>query len=115
MNYYFAFPVVDYDEDDPENSPVSQEEGGIVPIRIDKEPYEIDLYAGGETYHLVFGHCIDGCFLCIPERKLGCGLEALDDVSWNMHVLLDTDVLDYEECTAISMGLAYISRIINHQ
>ena len=47
MNYYFAFPVVDYDEDDPENSPVSQEEGGIVPIRIDREPYEIDLYAGG--------------------------------------------------------------------
>ncbi len=115
MNYYFAFPVVDYDEDDPENSPVTWEKGGISSVCIGKEPYEATLYARDEVYPLIFGHCSDGCFLCIPDRNIGCKLESLNDVDWNMHALLNTDVLDYEECTAISMGLALISGIINQQ
>ena len=32
-----------------------------------------------------------------------------------MHVLLDTDIPDYEESEAIAIGLSYISDFINQQ
>ena len=115
MDCYFTFPVVDYDEDEPENSRVTLEEGGISSVRFDKEPYEAVLYARDEVYPLIFGHCSDGYFLCITDRNLGCKFESLNDIDSNMDVLLSMEILDYEECTAITMGLACISSTINQQ
>jgi len=113
MRIPYQYPVAYLDEDDPEDAVTLQEEGYIIPIRIDKEPYECTVEARGYSYHLLFGSQINGNFLCIPNWNIGCELASLDDKGWNLHSLLSTDRLDYEDSTAIISALAIMQGLVN--
>lgn len=114
MRIPYQYPVVYLDGDDPEyaDAVIEQENGYINPIRLDKEPYECTVEARGYSYHLLFGSQINGNFLCIPNWNIGCELASLDDKDWNLHSLLRTDQMDYEESTAIIFALTLISSLI---
>lgn len=113
MRIPYQYPVVYLDEDDPEDTVILQEEGYIIPIQIKKEPYECTVEARGYSYHLLFGSQINGNFLCIPNWNIGCELASLDDKEWNLHSLLNTDRLNYEDSTAIISALAIMRGLIN--
>lgn len=108
----YWYPVVYLDEYDPEDCVVKQEQGTIIPYRLDREPYEVNIEARGCRFHLIFGHQVDGMFLCIPDWNVGCDLSDLSDRSWNMDSLLKTDHLDYEDSTAIVWALAGIGSLL---
>lgn len=112
MRIPYQYPIVYLDDDDFEYSVIECEEGYIHPIQIAKEPYECTVEARGYSFHLLFGSQINGNFLCIPDWSIGCELASLDDQGWNLHSLLQTERLDYEESTAIIFALAIISGII---
>lgn len=113
MSIPFEFPVVWLDPDDPEISEVSYCNASMIPIRLDREPYEMDLNARGSVFHLIFGSQINGNFLCIPDWHLGCELSDLYDRSWNLHSILHADShLEYEDATAITWALSMISAYI---
>ena len=108
----YWYPVVYLDEDDPEDNVVVQKHGSIIPYQLGREPYEVMVNADEYTYHLIFGHKTDGMFLCIPDWKIGCELAALSDRDGNMHSLLKTDRLDYEDSTAIVWALYSIGSLL---
>ena len=108
----YWFPVVHLDEDNPEENVVEREQGCILPYRLDSEPYEMSIKARGCRYHLVFGHKASGMYLCIPDWNVGCELSELSDREENMHYLLKTDRLDYEDSTAIAWALYSIGSLL---
>ena len=108
----FWFPIVYFDEEDPEDNLVVQEQGKIIPYRLDSEPYEISVKARGYRYHLVFGHKVKGMFLCIPDWNVGCELSDLSDRDQNMDYLLKTDRLDYEDSTVVAWALFSIGSLL---
>lgn len=115
MAMSFEFPVVYFYSDDPEDAEVSYCKGAIKPIRLDREPYEVNLEARGYSFHLIFGTQINGNFLCIPNWQFGCELADLSDKDWNLDSILKADSqLDYEDATAIIWGLALISEFLNN-
>ena len=113
MRIPYQFPVVYLDEDDYEDTVVTQENGHIYPIHLDKEPYEATVEAHGYSFHVIFGTQAYGNFLCIPNWNLGCELASLDNKDWNLDSLLNTDALDYESCTAIIWALCVMNDVIN--
>ena len=108
----YWFPMVYLDEDDPEESVVVQEQGRIIPYRLDSEPYETGVEARGYRYHLIFGHQIKGMFLCIPDRDIGCGLPDLTDREQIMDALLKTDRMDYEDSIVVTWALVSIGSLL---
>ena len=107
----FEYPVVDLDDDDPENGEITYREGKIKPLNLDTDPYEMILKAEGFSFHLIFGRQINGHFLCIPDWHFGCELARLSDIGWNMNAILYHDsLLDYEDVTAITYSLNFISQ-----
>ena len=115
MAMSFEFPVVYFYSDDPEDAEVSYCKGAIKPIRLDREPYEVNLEAHGYSFHLIFGTQINGNFLCIPNWQFGCELADLSDKDWNLDSILKVGSrLDYEDATAIIWGLALIAEFLNN-
>lgn len=113
MRFPYQYPVVCLDEDDPEDAKIEQEQGYITPIRLDQEPYEANIEARGYCFHVLFGSQINGNFLCIPNWNIGCELASLNDQGWNLHSLLETDRLDYEESTAVIKAIALLSGLVD--
>ncbi len=112
MHIPYQYPVVYLDGEDPEDALVQQEQGILIPVRLDREPYEAIVEARGYSFHILFGSQMNGNFLCIPNWNTGCELASLSDRSWNLDSLLKTDHLDYEESTAIIEALSILSRLI---
>ena len=108
----YWYPVVYLDEDDPEDNVVVRESGKIIPLQLDQEPYEVNIEAGGVSFHTVFGNLRNGMFLCIPNRNTGCELSGLSNRDWNMDSLLQTECLDYEEATAVVWALSSIGDLL---
>ncbi|MDK2962225.1 MAG: hypothetical protein PWP20_1351, partial [Eubacteriaceae bacterium] len=46
-------------------------------------PYELELSAKGQRFHLLFGKHTYGNFLCIPNWDIGCELADYSDTFWN--------------------------------
>ena len=114
MKIPFEFPVVWLDSDDPELSDISYRKGEIIPVRLDREPYEADLEARGFSFHLIFGSQVNGNFLCIPNWQFGCELAELSDRSWNMDSILHADsFLEYEDATAVAWALSVLSSYLS--
>lgn len=108
----YWYPVVYLDKDYPEDSVVEHEYGKIIPYRLKENTYEAAVKARGCSFHMIFGDKINGMFLCIPNWNIGCELSSLSDQSWNLHSLLMTGRIDYEECTAIVWALSSIADMI---
>lgn len=113
MALKFEYPVVTFHSDDLEDTEVSYYNGKIIPICLEKEPYEMTLETQGCSFHLIFGSQINGNFLCIPNWQFGCELSDYPDRHWNMDsILREYSQLDYEDATAIAWGLSLISKYI---
>ena len=108
----YWFPMVYLDEEDPEENVVVQEQGRILPYRLESEPYEVNVEARGYRYHLIFGHQENGVFLCLPERDVGCGLYDLSDREQIMDALLRTERLDYGDSTVLTWALVSIGSLL---
>lgn len=77
------------------------------------EPYEATVYAFKDTFKLIFGQCHDGFFLCIPNKKMSCILESLDDIEEISYELLHPyEPLCFEDVIAISFALNELCKII---
>ena len=67
----YWFPVSYLNGEEPYGSVVVRKSGRIIPLQLKKEPYEVDVEAGGASFHLIFGHKTNGMFLCVPDRNIG--------------------------------------------
>lgn len=75
--------------------------------------YEAVISAEGSQFHIIFGSCQNGSFLCIPGWHTGCELSYLDDVFWNHESILGSDErFGYENATAIAYALKELKLII---
>lgn len=108
----YWYPVVYLDDDDPEDNIVVRDQGKIIPLQLNQEPYEVNVEARGSSFHMIFGSQVNGMFLCILNRNIGCELSGLSDRDWNMDSLLKTECLDYEETTAIIWALHSIGELL---
>ena len=73
----YWYPVSYLNGEEPYGSVVVRKSGRIIPLQLKKEPYEVDVEAGGASFHLIFGHKTNGMFLCVPDRNIGCELSEL--------------------------------------
>ena len=64
--------------------------GKIIPIRLDCEPYEVEVSARGSYFHLLVGHHTYGNYICIPNWNIGTELASLSDSFWNLERLSST-------------------------
>ena len=90
----------------------------IDPIILDHEPYEADLFALDDEYELIWGHCSEGYYLCIPNKGFGCTLDSMPDLDENHYILLnknEQDAILYDEATAIAYALNELYKIIKVQ
>lgn len=105
----FRFPVVTFFGDDPEDSEIEYQEGQISSIRASAGATEAILTAFGKTYYIIIGTSKAGRFLCIPDHRVGCFIEASDRIEQNLNAVLENETqLDYEESTAIAFALSEI-------
>lgn len=118
METEFRYPVVTcYSDDDPEDTDVTYEKGTIRTINIKDDPYEMTVDTADHSYHLIFGHQINGNFLCIPNWQFGCELSyRLSDVDWNFESMRKRySEITFEETTAIVTAIALIAKVIGSQ
>ncbi len=101
----YWYPVSYLNGEEPYGSVVVRKSGRIIPFQLKKEPYEVDVEAGGTSFHLVFGHKTDGLFLCVPDRNIGCELSELLNRDQNMNLLMDTECLGYED---VGPGISWL-------
>ena len=69
------------------NCKVQKLQGTIIPINLYESPYEATLEIDGLSYHIIFGHQINGWFLCIPNWKIGVEMAHPSDTFWNRESL----------------------------
>lgn len=114
MKYTFEYPVVYFYGDDPEDAEIHTEKATIKEINPDHEPYEVSLDTMGNNFHLIFGHQINGLFLCIPNWQFGCELAEPEDENWNINSMLSRSTLiTYEDATAITKALSFLGKQIH--
>ena len=101
----YWYPVYYLNGEEPYGSAVVRKSGRIIPFQLKKEPYEVDVEAGGTSFHLVFGHKTNGLFLCVLDRNIGCELSELLNRDQNMNLVMDTECLGYEDTAAITWAL----------
>ncbi len=112
----YEFPVTEYTGDDPDDAYTTMHTASLEVEKLMHEPYEATLYALDDTYKLIFGHCHDGFYLCIPNKKVGCTLESLGDVEDTSYELLHPyETLCFEDAIAISFALNELYKIIKVQ
>lgn len=115
MKLSFNYPVVYFYGDDlEEDRIVTQHEGSVTPINLHSQPYEASVTAEGYEFHLLFGTCRSGMFLCIPNWRLCCELSYLNDVFWNQESILGKDqLIGYENATAVAYALSELKPLIS--
>lgn len=114
MNSTFEFPVIYFHSDDPEDAEILKEKAKLRTIQTNQEPYEANVETMGSSFHLIFGHQINGFFLCIPNWQFGCELARLDNEDWNINSMLSrTTRITYEHATAIARALSLIEKQLN--
>lgn len=114
----YTFPVATFYSDDYElgDYDVETYEGKIQTIQLEEEPYEAHVNARGLNFHILFGHQINGWFLCIPNWKTGCELAHPSDLAWNLNTIIElshNSRMNYEDCTAIAYAIKELSGHIN--
>lgn len=85
--------------------------GQIVPIRLEREPYEAEVTARGSYFHLLFGHHAYGNYLCIPNWDVGTELASLSDFFWNLERLSSTKLKKVDACS-IAYALLALAKYI---
>lgn len=114
----YQFPVVTFYGDNYEDAEITMHSAAIDPKILDHEPYEAALFALDDEYELIWGHCREGLYLCIPNKGFGCTLDYMPDIDENHYALLHANELDaifYDEATAIAYALNELYKIINVQ
>lgn len=110
----YMFPVVYFYSDDYEDSEVEYLPGYITLLETNGTAYEATVIERGNTFHIIFGRCQEGWYLCIPSIEFGCVLSHPGDTYDNLYTMTRTNAdLDYEDAVAITYGLAKVSDYIN--
>ena len=86
--------------------------GYIRLLQMDCEPYEAFIEMDGHSYHVIFGHQINGNFLCVPGMHLGVELSGLGDYLWNKESLLKAKV-SKNWAEAFAQGLVELEKFIS--
>lgn len=86
--------------------------GKIVPIRLDSEPYEVEVSARGSCFHLIVGHHAYGNYICIPNWGIGTELASLSDSFWNLERLSSTTLKKVDACS-VAYALVELSKYVN--
>lgn len=114
MKQTFEYPVVHFYGADPEDAEIQTEEAELRTINLKYEPFEASVDTMDRSFHLIFGHQINGFFLCIPNWQFGCELAELDDENWNINSMLRrTTMLTYEDVSAITRALSLVKKQLN--
>ena len=111
----YEFPVTEYTGDDPDDAYTTMHTASLDVEELMHEPYEATLYALDDTYKLIFGHCHDGFYLCIPNKGFGCTLDSMSYIDENHYMLLHASELDpilFDEATAIAYALNELYKVI---
>ena len=86
--------------------------GEITPIRLDSEPYEVEVSARGSSFHLLIGRHAYGNYICIPDWDIGTELASLSDSFWNLERLKNTKLKKVDACSVV-YALLELSKYIN--
>lgn len=86
-------------------------EGTILPIRLTL-PYELEVSATGNTFHLIFGAHKYGNYLCIPNWNIGTEMSSLSDRFWNYERLTQYAGLSKVDATSIADALVKLSDLV---
>lgn len=86
--------------------------GEIIPIRMDTEPYEIEVSARGSYFHLLVGHHAYGNYIVIPNWDIGTELASLSDSFWNLERLCKTKLKKVDACS-VAYALLELSKYVN--
>ena len=86
-------------------------DGSVELLQASKEPYEAVMEADGWSYHLIFGHQVNGWFICIPNWSIGAELSHPNDYIWNKSSLKSAGV-DSQLASCISTALKAVSQYL---
>lgn len=86
--------------------------GEIIPIRLDSEPYEVEVSARGSYFHLLIGHHAYGNYICIPNWDIGTELASLSDSFWNLERLSSAKLKKVDACS-VAYALVELSKYVN--
>lgn len=86
--------------------------GEIIPIQLEREPYEVEVSARGSYFHLLVGHHAYGNYICIPNWDIGTELSSLSDSFWNLERLSSTKLKKVDACS-VAYALAELSKYVN--
>jgi hypothetical protein len=86
-------------------------EGQIHPIQIEHQPYEVDVYARGSSFHMLIGSHAYGNFVCIPNWNVGSELAGLADTVWNGEHLHET-TLRRVDASSVVYALRELSKYL---
>lgn len=86
--------------------------GEIIPIQLEREPYEVEVSARGSYFHLLVGYHAYGNFLCIPNWDIGTELASLSDSFWNLERLGNTKLKKVDACS-VAYALLELSKYVN--
>ena len=84
-------------------------EGEIIPVQVEKEPYEVEINAGDNRFHVLIGHHRYGSFICIPNWNIGTEMASLNDVFWNRERLEQYTKLNKVDASSVACGLAALA------
>ncbi len=104
-NIQFWYPAIKSSDLLTDNPDVYRSQGFIRIINIKHEPYEVNINANGNGFHVIFGSQINGNFLCIPNWNLGCELGPYKERIRNTDSIYGTGQVRYEDACAISNAL----------
>ena len=86
--------------------------GEIIPIRLEQEPYEVEVSARGSYFHLLVGRHAYGNYICIPNWDIGTELASLSDSFWNLERLSTTKLKKVDACS-VAYALLEVSKYVN--
>lgn len=100
---------MDYTCSLPAESPSPSWECSLELISYQPPYYEAVIKGNGSSFHVITGPQINGNFLCIPNRQIGCELSRLSDVFWNSGQLRRH--LNETDTRTVTVGLSYLPEI----
>lgn len=87
--------------------------GSIIPIQLQKQPYEIEVNARGSCFHILIGTHVYGNFICVPNWDVGTELSSLSDLFWNKERLYQKTKLKKVDACSIAYALQELSKHIS--
>lgn len=79
-------------------------EGTIEVNQVQGNVIEAVVQGRGSTMTIIFGDCVNGHFLCVPDLNIGCPLAAYDDLFWNYERL--SALMNPADAITILAGIA---------